>query len=167
MKFETRAVHAGNEPDPRTGAVAPPIHLATTFARDAAGVPLGGHTYVRESNPTQSLLESALAPLEGGAGALAFASGMAAGIALLQALPAGSHVVLPDDAYYGYHAAAEEFLPQWGISASFAAMEDLGALRAALRPETRVVWLESPSNPLMKVVDLPGAVALAHAAGAI
>ncbi len=132
-----------------------------------AGVPLGGHTYIRESNPTQTLLEAAVAPLESGSAALAFASGMAAGVALMQALPRGSHVLLPDDAYYGYRIAAEEFLPQWGISTSFAGMEDLGALERALRKETRLVWLESPSNPLMKIVDLAAATRLAHEAGAI
>lgn len=113
MRFETLAVHAGRRPDP-TGAVSPPIHLATTFERGPDGVPLGGHTYVRESNPGQSLLEDALSPLEGGEAALAFASGMAAGMAVLQALPPGSHVLLPDDAYYGFRVAAREFLPSWG-----------------------------------------------------
>src|SRR5947199_71277 len=151
MKFETRVVHAGHCIDPATGAVAPPIVLSTTFARDAESVPLGGHTYIRESNPNQDQLEAALAPLEGGEAALVFASGMAAGVALLQTLPPGSHVVFPNDAYYGFRVAAEEILPNWGIRSDFVGMEDLGALAAALRPETRVVWLESPSNPLLKV----------------
>jgi cystathionine gamma-synthase len=167
MKFETRVVHAGQRIDPSTGAVAPPVYLSTTFARDPEGVPLGGHTYIRESNPNQDQLEAALAPLEGGEAALVFASGMAAGIALLQALPPGSHVVFPDDAYYGYRAAAEEVLPNWGIRSDFVGMEDLGALAAAIRPETRLVWLESPSNPLLKVVDLAAAAALARQAGAL
>ncbi len=166
MRFETRAVHAGRHEDP-TGAVAPPIHLATTFARDEAGELPAGHAYIRESNPTQSLLEEALAPLEGAEEALVFGSGMAAGVALLQALPPGSHVVFPDDAYYGFRRTAEEFLPQWGIAADFVGMEDLGAVERALRPETRLLWLETPSNPLLKVVDLAGAVRLAHQAGAI
>ncbi|HEY8022075.1 MAG TPA: aminotransferase class I/II-fold pyridoxal phosphate-dependent enzyme [Thermoanaerobaculia bacterium] len=165
MKFETLAVHSGQHDDP-TGAVAPPIQLATTYARDAAGELLSEHSYIRESNPTQSQLEEALAPLEGAEAALVFASGMAAAIALLQALPSGSHVVLPDDAYYGMRVAAEDFLPQWGIAADFVPMEDLGAIARALRPETRIVWLETPSNPLLKVVDLVGAVRIAHAAGA-
>jgi cystathionine gamma-synthase len=167
MKFETRAVHAGQRIDPATGSVAPPIHLSTTFARDAEGTPLGGHTYIRESNPNQDQLEAALASLEGGEAALVFASGMAAGVALLQALPPGSHVVFPDDAYYGFRVAAEELLPNWGIRSDFVAMGDLGSLAAAIRPETRLVWLESPSNPLLKVVDLAGAAELAARAGAL
>jgi cystathionine gamma-synthase len=167
MKFETRVVHAGQRIDPSTGAVAPPVYLSTTFARDPEGVPLGGHTYIRESNPNQAQLEAALAPLEGAAAALVFASGMAAGIALLQSLPPGSHVVFPDDVYYGFRAAAHDFLPQWGIASDFVGMEDLSALARALRPATRVVWLETPSNPMLKVVDLRAAAALARAAGAL
>ncbi|HKI01348.1 MAG TPA: aminotransferase class I/II-fold pyridoxal phosphate-dependent enzyme [Thermoanaerobaculia bacterium] len=167
MKFETRVVHAGHRIDPATGSVAPPIYLSTTFARDPEGTPLGGHTYIRESNPNQEQLEEALAPLEGGEAALVFASGMAAGVALLQTLPPGSHAVLPDDAYYGFRLAAEELLPNWGIRSDFVAMDDLTALAAAIRPETRLVWLETPSNPLLKVVDLAAAVRLARGAGAL
>jgi cystathionine gamma-synthase len=165
MRFETLAVHAGRRPDP-TGAVSPPIHLATTFERDPSGVSLGGHTYIRESSPGQSLLEDALAPLEGGEAALAFASGMAAGMTVIQALPPGSHVLLPDDAYYGFRVAAREFLPSWGIQASLCAMDDLAAVRAAIRPETRLVFLETPSNPLMKITDVAAVVAIAQSAGA-
>jgi cystathionine gamma-synthase len=166
MRFETRAVHAGHAIDP-TGAVAPPIHLSTTFARDEQGVPLGGHTYIRDSNPTQSLLEEALASLEGGEAALVFASGMAAAVSVLQSLQPGDHVVLPDDAYYGVRIAGEEFFARWGITVGFAAMDDLSALRAALTPATKLIWLETPSNPLMKVTDLPGAIALAREVGAL
>ncbi len=165
MRFETLAVHAGRRPD-SSGGVSPPIHLATTFERDAAGVPLGGHTYIRASNPGQDLLEEALAPLEGGLAALAFASGMAAGITVLQALPPGSHVLMPDDAYYGFRVAAQEVLPAWGISATFVPMDDLDAVRAALRPETRLVFIETPSNPLMKVTDIAAVAAVARSAGA-
>jgi cystathionine gamma-synthase len=167
MRFETLAVHAGHRIDPSTGAVAPPIHLSTTFARDEQSVPLGGHTYIRESNPNQEQLEEALVPLEGGEAALVFASGMAAGIALLQSLPPGSHVLLPDDVYYGFRIAGEEFLPNWGIRADLVDMTDLAALAAALRPETRLVWLETPSNPLLQVVDLGRAIALAREAGTL
>jgi cystathionine gamma-synthase len=167
MRFETLAVHAGHAVDPETGSVAPPIHLSTTFARDPEGVPLGGHTYVRESNPTQSRLEVALAPLEGGEAALVFASGMAAGITLLQTLPPGSHVVFPDDAYYGFRVAAEELLPNWGISSAFVAMDDLAAVEAAVRRETRLLWLETPSNPLLKVTDVRTVVEIARRAGAL
>jgi cystathionine gamma-synthase len=168
MRFETLSVHAGKGPDPATGAVSPPLHLSTTFARDESGTPLGGHTYIRESNPTQDLLEAALAPLEGGEAALAFGSGMSAGISLLLALTPGARVILPDDAYYGYGIAGREFLPSWGGKAEFVAMEDLGALKASLAKETTaLVWLESPSNPLLKVTDLAAAIALAREAGAL
>jgi cystathionine gamma-synthase len=167
MKFETLAVHAGYSVDPETGSVAPPIHLSTTFARDPEGVPLGGHTYIRESNPTQSQLEAALAPLDRGEAALVFGSGMAAGVALLQTLPPGAHAVFPDDVYYGFRAVAEQFLPNWGGSADFVAMDDLGAVAAAVRPGTRVVWLETPSNPLLKVTDIRAVVEIARRAGAL
>ena len=165
MRFETLAVHAGRKTDP-TGGVAPPLHLATTFERDADGVPLGGHTYIRESHPMHTLLEAALAPLDGGEAALAFASGMAAGAAVLQALPPGGRVLLPDDVYYGYRVLAWEFLPQWGLSASFCNMSDLSALERALKNGAALVWLETPSNPLLSITDLTEAAALARASGA-
>jgi len=166
MKIETLFVHAGHHIDEETGAIAPPIHLSTTFARDAGNELIGPSQYIREGNPTQALLEEALAPLEAGKAALAFASGMAAGTALLQSLPPGSHVVLPDDVYYGYRVALKDFLSGWGYSFTEAAMNDLAALRSAIRKETRLVWLESPSNPLMKITDLAGAAALARQSGA-
>jgi cystathionine gamma-synthase len=165
MRIETRAVHAGHRIDPATGAVAPPIVLSTTFGRDREGAPLGGHSYIRDSNPNREQLEETLFPLEGGEAALVFASGMAAGIALLQSLPPGSHVLFPDDVYYGLRAAAGEVLPNWGIRSDFVAMADLAALAAALRPETRLVWLETPSNPLLQVIDLAAAVAVVRGAG--
>ena len=165
MKPETLFVHAGNRIDSETGAIAPPIHLATTYARDEANELIGPTQYIREGNPTQSRLEEALAELEGGQAALAFASGMAAGVALLQTLEPGSHLILPDDAYYGYRVAAFDFLKPWGIRTDLVAMESLSALSAAIRSETRVVWLETPSNPLMKITDLAGAIAVARKAG--
>src|SRR5436305_1165172 len=165
MRFETLAIHAGRTADP-SGGVMPAIQLSTTFERNPEGVPLGGHSYIRESNPNQAQLEAALAPLEGAEGALVFASGMAAGIALLQSLPPGSHAIFPDDVYYGFRDAAHDFLPQWGIRSDFVSMGDLGNLERALRPETKAVWLESPSNPLLQVTDLAAASPLARAAGA-
>jgi cystathionine gamma-synthase len=167
MRFETRVIHAGHRIDPATGSVSPPLYLSTTFARDPESVPVGGHTYIRDSNPNREQLEEALFPLEGGEAALVFASGMAAGMALLQALPPGSHVLFPDDVYYGFRAAAAEILPNWGIRSDFVAMGDLAALEAAILPETRLLWLETPSNPLLNVVDLEGAIALARGAGAV
>jgi cystathionine gamma-synthase len=167
MRFETLAVHAGRDVERRTGSVAPPIYLSTTFERDEQSVPLGAHTYIRESNPMQSLLEDALAPLEGGEAALVLGSGMAAGVAVFQTLPEGAHVVLPDDAYYGWKAVGQEFFPQWGLTASFCPMDDLAAVGRVLRPETRLVLVESPSNPLMKVADLAAIAGLAKKTGAL
>jgi cystathionine gamma-synthase len=167
MKLETLFVHAGHHVDSKTGAVAPPIHLSTTFARDESNALIGPTQYIREGNPTQSLLEEALAPIEGGEAALAFASGMAAGVAVLQCLEPGSHFLLPDDVYYGYRVAAHDFLARSDLRFDAVAMDDLAALEKALRPQTKLVWLESPSNPLMKVTDLAAAAKLARAAGAI
>ncbi len=166
-RFETLAVHAGYAVDPETGAVAPPIHLSTTFARNEDGLPLRGHSYIRESNPNQSQLEAALAPLEGGESALVFASGMAAGVAMLQTLPPGSHVIFPEGVYYGFQTTAEQFLPNWGVSSSIVAMEDPAAVAAAVRPETRLIWLETPTNPLLRVADIRALVDVARRAGAV
>ena len=166
MRFETLTVHAGGGRDSATGAVAPAIHLSTTFEHGPAGETPLGHIYIRESNPTQSRLEEALAAVEGGQAALVFGSGMAAGAASLQALPPGSHVVIPDDVYYGIRAIAGEFLPRWGMEATAVAMTDLAAVRAALRPHTRLIWAETPSNPLMQIVDLAALAEIARGAGA-
>jgi len=166
MHFETKAVHAGHRVDEETGAVAPPIHLSTTFERTDQGEASHGYSYVRDGNPTQSRLETALAEIEGAQAALVFASGMAAGATLLEALPRGSHVLLPDDCYYGYLALAKESFQRWGLTFDIVAMEDLAAVRAAVRKETAVIWAESPSNPLLKVVDLAALATIAHEHGA-
>ena len=166
MRFETRAVHAGGKPDPTTRAIAPPIHLSTTFEHGPAAEIPGGYMYIREGNPTQTRLEEALAAVEGGEAALVFASGLAAGAAYLQALPAGSHVIFPDDIYYGFRTIAQEFLPRWGMESTAVDMADLDRVRSALRPTTRAIWAETPSNPLMKIVDLSALAQLAHAGNA-
>ncbi len=166
MRFDTRAVHAGPSTDPDTGDVVPPIRLSTTFVRDATSQPLGEHTYIRESNPNQAYLEAALTELEGGEAALAFASGMAAGVALFQSLSAGDHIVMPEGVYYGYTVAFQEYCAKWGIEADFVRTEDTVEIRKALRPTTRLVWVETPSNPMMRVVDLAGAADAAHSVGA-
>ncbi len=166
MRFQTRAVHAGGKPDPATGAIAPPIHLSTTFEHGPAGERPAGYMYIRESNPTQTRLEEALAEIEGGAAALVFGSGLAAGAAYLQALPAGSHVIFPDDIYYGFRTIAQEFLPRWGMESTALDMADLARVRAALKPNTRLIWAETPSNPLMKIVDLAALASMAQGAGA-
>ena len=166
MKFETKAIHAGMSVDPQTGALAPPLHLSTTFQRNEEGDPSRGYSYVRDGNPTQDRLEEALAALDGGAAALAFGSGMAAGAALLQALPGGAHLLLPDDCYYGYRGLADDYFGRWALTFDVVAMEDLDAVRRAMRAETRLIWAESPSNPLLKVVDLSALAGVAHGHGA-
>jgi cystathionine gamma-synthase len=166
LQFETIAVHAGGEVDPATGAVAPPIHLSTTFEHGPAGEVPHGHLYIRDGNPTQTRLEQALAAIEGGKEACVFASGMAAGAAYLQALPAGSHVLFHHDLYYGVRVLANDYLPRWGIEASAVDLADERAFAAALRPATRLVWAETPTNPLLEVLDLRRIAAVAHDHGA-
>ena len=166
MHFETIAIHAGMTTDAETGALAPPLHLSTTFERGADGEPLHGFSYVRDANPTQVRLEETLAAIDSAAGALAFASGMAAGTAILQALPPGSHVLLPDDSYYAYRELAGELASQWNLSFSIVAMDDVKAVRAAMTEQTRLLWVETPSNPLMKIVDIAALAELGHEGGA-
>jgi cystathionine gamma-synthase len=167
MRIETVAVHAARSVDPATGAVAVPIHLATTFERDADGGYARGHLYARNGNPTRETLEACLRDLEGGAAAAAFASGTAAAAAVFQALVPGDHVVAPMDAYHGTLRQLREVFAPRGIDVTFAEMTDLGAVEAAIRPATRLVWMETPSNPLWKVTDIGRVAELAHAAGAV
>src|SRR5262245_39209356 len=153
MRLETIAVHAGGEVDPAPGSASPPIHLSTTFDHGPASEVLHGYLYTRDGNPVQSRLEQAIAALEAAPAALAFASGMAGGSAYLQSLPAGSHILFHHDVYYAFRIIGAEFLERWECEAEFVDMSDLGALRKAIRPSTRLVWMETPSNPLMSVVD--------------
>ena len=166
MRLETLAVHAGAEVDSSTGAIAPPIHLSTTFEHGPASEETHGFTYVREKNPTQTRLEEALSKLEGGESALVFSSGMAAGVAILQTLPPGSHVIFPDDMYATFRQLYREFLPNWGLESSVVNMQKLEDLKRALRPNTRLVWLETPSNPLMKISDIEAVSEIARASNA-
>jgi cystathionine gamma-synthase len=167
MRIETLAVHAGRKVDPGTGAVMPPIHLSTTFERKPDGGYTDGFVYARSDNPNRRALEQALATLEGGQAGLAFASGQAATWAVLQALGAGTHILIPEDTYFGTRKLATELLAAWGLQATAVDMTDLSAVRAALRPATRLVWVETPSNPLLKVTDIAAVAALAHEAGAV
>ena len=166
MKFETKAVHTGAERDPETGAIAPPIHLSTTFEHGPAAETPKGYLYIREENPTQARLQEALATIEDGEAALVFGSGIGAGAAYMQALPTGSHVVFADDIYYDFRTIANEFFEGWGMSASMVDLSDPRNLESALRDETKLVWLETPSNPLLKVVDIEAISRIAHDAGA-
>ena len=165
--IETLAVHAGRRPDPATGAVMPPIHLSTTFERQADGSYTEGFVYTRSENPNRRALEETLAALDGGAAALAFGSGIAAIAALLQALAPGDHIILPDDIYFGAGRLVREVLAPQGLQFSVVDMTDLAALAAALRPATRLVWVETPSNPLLKITDIAAAAQIAHGAGAL
>ena len=163
----TLAVHAGHEPDAATGAVAPPIHLATTFRHGPAGERVAGYEYQREGNPTNDRLREALKALEGGEEAMTFASGMAAMATLLESLPAGARVLFPDDCYTGLRMLFAEFLPERGIVPIEVDMADLDAVRAACAQPLAMLWIETPSNPLLKVCDIAALAALGHAAGAV
>jgi cystathionine gamma-synthase len=166
LRLETIAVRAGAETDPATGALAPPLHLSTTFEHGPASEAIHGFRYIREKNPTQLRLEAALRDLEGGLAALVFSSGMAASAAMLQALKLGSHVIFSDDIYIDVRNLARDFLPAWGIESSVVNLQDLEALKSALRPTTNLIWIETPSNPLLKILDIRAIGRIAHAAGA-
>ncbi|HUJ41899.1 MAG TPA: PLP-dependent transferase [Candidatus Acidoferrales bacterium] len=188
MNIETIAVHAGGEPDAATAAIAPPIHLSTTFEHGPATEILHGYTYVRDENPTQDRLEAALAQLEcprqGKAGqglariegtsresgketpaALAFGSGMGAAGALLQSLEPGAHAIFPEDVYVHVRLAQQDYLPKWQIEASVVDMGNLEAVKRALRPNTQLVWIETPSNPRMNITDIAAVAQAVRAAG--
>lgn len=166
--FATRAIHAGQDPDPRTGAIIPPIYQASTHVQDGIGGFREGYEYNRAGNPTRSSLETQLAALEGGAAALSFASGLAAEDALLRGiLKPGDHVLLGNDVYGGTYRLLTRVLAPWGIDTTTVELGDLDQVRAAIRPETKIVWLETPSNPLLKIVDIAVIAEVAHAAGAI
>ena len=167
MHFDTLAVHAAAEVDPTTGAVAPAIHPSTTFERAADGSFPSGFNYVRSGNPNRASLESALAALEGGGEAVTFASGTAATNAVLQALAPGDHVIAPLDAYYGTPKLLREHFARWGLEFTFVDMTRPAAVRAALQPNTRLLWAESPSNPLITISDLSSLATLATAAGLV
>jgi cystathionine gamma-synthase len=166
MRIETLAVRAGHSVDPATGAVTPPIHLSTTFEREPDGSYRQGYLYSRMSNPGRASLETALAALEGGAAAIAFASGMAATHAVFQALAPGDHVLLPADAYYSTLRLAREIFGPWGLESDACDMSDLSDVKRLLRPTTKVVWVETPSNPLLRVVDIAALASCAHDVGA-
>ena len=167
MRQETLAVHAGRDIDPATGAVVSPIHLSTTFLRGPDGDFPGGHVYSRSSNPNREALESALAALEGGVAAAAFSSGMAAVTAVMQALAPGDHILVASDTYHGTSRLIRETFVPWGLDVTFVDMTSLPAVQTALQKRTRLLWVETPSNPLLKITDLAAVAALAHEAGAV
>ncbi|WP_280339088.1 cystathionine gamma-synthase [Nocardia neocaledoniensis] len=167
LGFSTRAIHAGYEPDPQTGAVNVPIYASSTFAQDGVGGMRGGYEYARTGNPTRTALEANLAALESGTYGRAFASGMAATDCALRAvLRPGDHIVIPDDAYGGTFRLIDKVFTQWGIEHSPAHIADLDAVRAAIRPNTKLVWIETPTNPLLSIGDIPALADIAHEADA-
>ena len=166
-EFETRAVHAGWEPDGVTGAVVPPIHLATTYAQVEPASPVGDFEYSRSGNPTRAVLEQALAELEGGRFAFAFASGLAAEDALLRTLPAGARVVIPHDADGGTYRLLARVHAPMGLNFEAVDLGDPAALERAVDDDTAMVWCETPTNPTLAVVDVAAVAAVAHSAGAL
>jgi cystathionine gamma-synthase len=169
LDFSTRAIHVGQEFDPTTGAVIPPVYFTTTFVQDGIGGFRNGYEYARGGNPTRTSLETLIAALEGGDRGFSFASGLAGEDTLLRAILApGDHVLMGNDVYGGSHRLVSRAFIPWGVSLSTVEMVDLDAVRAAIRPDaTKVVWLETPSNPLMKITDIAAVVEIAHAVGAV
>ena len=167
MRIETLAVHAGHGIDAATGAVAAPIHLSTTFERDAEGGYPGGYSYGRSANPNRHALEQGLAALEGGEDAAAFGSGLAASSAVLQTLGPGDHVIAPADVYHGMTKLLRDVYMRWGLDVSFVDMTNIPEIKKAVRPQTKLIWVETPSNPRLKITDIASAVEIAHAAGAL
>ncbi|UPK74181.1 cystathionine gamma-synthase [Nocardioidaceae bacterium SCSIO 66511] len=167
--FETRAIHAGQDPDPRTGAVVPAIYATSTYKQDGVGGLREGYEYSRSANPTRTALEECLASLEHGVRGFAFASGLAAEDTLLRALTRpGQHVVIPDDAYGGTYRLFDGVEKPWGLAYTPAAVADVEAVRNAIRPgETRIVWVETPTNPLLNIADIEALAEVAHAADAL
>ncbi|GIH49044.1 cystathionine gamma-synthase [Microbispora rosea] len=166
--FETLAIHAGQEADPHTGAVVPPIYAVSTYKQDGVGGLRAGYEYSRSANPTRTALEEALAAVEGGVRGLAFASGLAAEDTLLRTVcKPGDHVVIPDDAYGGTYRLFSRVLQEWGVSFDPVPLGDLDAVRAAVRPDTKAIWVETPTNPLLNVADIAALAAVAHDGGAV
>lgn len=167
--FETRAIHAGYEPDPMTGAVIPPIYATSTYKQDGVGGMRGGYEYSRSANPTRTALEGVLAAVEQGERGFAFASGLAAEDTLIRALTRpGDHAVIPDDAYGGTFRLFDKVAKAWGLDHSPAAVSDVDAMRAAIVPgRTKLVWVETPTNPMLTIGDIEALASVAHDAGAL
>jgi cystathionine gamma-synthase len=167
VKIETLAVHAGRHIDPGTAGITPAIHLSTTFERGADGEYPLHFTYSREENPNRESLETCLAAIEGGTRALVFSSGMAVATALLQGLEPGDHIIAGDDVYFGLRKLFQDVFVKWPLEVSYVDLTDLPAVRGAMRPNTRLMWIESPSNPMMKIVDLAALGEIARKSNAI
>ena len=168
-EFETRAIHAGQAPDPLTGAVVPPIYQVSTYKQDGVGGARGGHDYARSINPTRTALEECIADLEGGHRGFAFASGMAAADTLLRTIcQPGDHVIIPDDAYGGTYRLYKRILERWGVDHTPVSQLDADAVAAAIQPgRTVALWIETPTNPLLNVADIAALSAIAKAQGVL
>ncbi len=165
--FDTVAIHAGQEPDPLTGAVTVPIYATSTFKQDGVGGLRGGYEYSRSGNPTRTALEVALAALEGGSRGLAFASGLAAEDTVLRTIGRpGDHVIIPGDAYGGTYRLVAKVFAKWGLEFTSVPLDDLDAVRAAVRPRTKVIWCETPTNPLLGIADIAALAGIAAESGA-
>ena len=167
MKLETLAVHAGKQVDSSTGAVSAPLHLSTTFERSADGSYPGGFSYSRLNNPNRETLERCAAALEGGAVAAAFSSGSAAAMSVFQALYPTDHVIAPKDMFYGTTDLLSDVFARWGLETTFVDMTDPANVGKAIQPNTKLIWVETPSNPLLKITDIAAVSDIAHQAGAL
>ncbi len=166
--FNTLAIHAGQDPDPRTGAVIPPIYQTSTYAQDGVGAPRLGYEYSRTDNPTRTALQECLAALEGGRRGLVFASGLAAEDTLLRAVcKPGDHVVIPNDAYGGTFRLFARVAERWGLRFDVADLSSVDDVRAKTRPETKIIWVETPTNPLLGIADIAALAQVAHDRGAL
>ncbi|MDQ1322069.1 MAG: cystathionine gamma-synthase [Actinomycetota bacterium] len=167
LGFATRAIHAGYRPDPATGAVNAPIYASSTFAQDGVGGLRGGYEYARTGNPTRTALEAVLASVENGRFGRAFSSGMAASDCALRAvLRPGDHIVIPDDAYGGTFRLIDKVFREWGVHHTPVALSDLDAVRAAVTADTAMIWIETPTNPLLSIADIAAIAEIGHAAAA-
>src|SRR5919199_488396 len=167
MRIETLAVHAGHYIDPATGAVAPPIYLSTTFERQADGSYPQGYNYIRDNNPNREALEKCVSELEGGVSAAAFSSGSAATMSVFQALSSGDHVIAPLDAYSGTSSLLREIFVSWNLSVTFVDMTNSTEVQQAIQPNTKLIWVETPSNPMLKITDIGKISEIAHQANAL
>lgn len=165
MRKETKAIHATHFKDETAASIAPPLFLTTTFERSSDGSYPKGHMYSRNSNPNRDSLEKGLAELEGGEIAFVFGSGLAAVSAVFQCLKTGDHILMPEIGYYASYKLAEEIMGPWGLHVSRVDMTNLSAVEAAIRPETRLIWVESPANPLLTLTDIEAVCQVAHDRG--
>src|SRR5262245_28694098 len=167
MKLETLAVHAGYQVDSTSGAIIAPVNLSMTFERAVDGSYPGGYIYSRMNNPNREALEKCAAALEGGAAAAAFSSGSAAAMSVFQSLSPTDHVIAPKDVFYGTSDLLCDLFARWGLETTFVEMTDPVNVRKAIQAKTKLVWVETPSNPLLKITDIAEVASLAHKAGAL